>query len=514
MIASLDPMLREVGCVAGLVEFQADENISGFDDDRSFSVWECVDVSGSPGLTRLIGALTIEECDIPSLDLSNLKSDDDRYDQPASDAIDLPDLLTSTKDIRLAPITVSSVDCIGYPSEIKINLGGLESNYSATEHWSKLSLQFELYPFPQSAQLSKTTAALRTFSSLCDTVFKAMESECKQAFKDLQTMESIEICNLVAKIDDISQTYYLFNEIRKAELWRRKMLKAMQGPVKFPPNCILETCLWIISCIRWRIGPRYALKPLEYIEPFILQFLQPTSELVLRFKLVQVRIFLRLERRKEVESIVRELLQLFLQRYGPKNRFTLSILSVLAVCNDAEPLFRISINFERQRRVYDTSRPYTDDQKAARTMWPYADDQNAARTMCELAWNLARNGKLEEASNVLASVKTCYSNVLNTKNWASFEFYYRKAQLMRKQNRMRECEEILCSLLQNYDECVSTLDIHNAKEFLARVLKSTGHLMEAETWYKKAFYGYSKDAGLLYFWTMGSCKYLGFFLAH
>ena len=108
--------------------------------------------------------------------------------------------------------------------------------------------------------------------------------------------------------------------------------------------------------------------------------------------------------------------------------------------------------------------------------------------MCELAWNLVRNRKLEEASNVLVSVKTYYSNVHNIKNWASFEFYYRKAQLMNKQNRIRECEEILRSLLQNYNECVSALDIHNAKEFLARVLKSTGCLLEAETRYRKAFY--------------------------
>ena len=167
-------MFREVGCVTSLVEFQADENISGFDDeiegvnheeglldlpveleeilspnvrgdsepvgsrssddDRSFSVWEYVDVPRSPGLTRLIGALTIEECDIPSLDLSNPKLDSDRRDRPASDAIDLPDLLTSTKGTILAPIAVSSVGYIGYYSKININFGGLKSNYSAAEH--------------------------------------------------------------------------------------------------------------------------------------------------------------------------------------------------------------------------------------------------------------------------------------------------------------------------------------------------------------------------------------------
>jgi hypothetical protein len=122
------------------------EPVSGRRSEQNSFDWSCVDVVGSPRLTKLIGALTIEEYGlsdgIPSLDL-----DSNGLEDVDISGMDLIDLCTgsdwgvggedpSTNVSRLARITT--------PANTSRIVKLLEA-------WTQPSLQSELYPFPTSS---------------------------------------------------------------------------------------------------------------------------------------------------------------------------------------------------------------------------------------------------------------------------------------------------------------------------------------------------------------------------
>jgi hypothetical protein len=110
-------------------------------NDCSFD-WNLVDVIGSPGLTKLIGVLTIEECDIPLLDLASDSLGTDNILE--SDLMDL----CGRRDPAWEGNIISGIQSRSTTLSTLVKASQTFGNFGVLSHFN---LRSELYPFPTSS---------------------------------------------------------------------------------------------------------------------------------------------------------------------------------------------------------------------------------------------------------------------------------------------------------------------------------------------------------------------------
>jgi hypothetical protein len=212
------------------------EVLSGIRNEQDSFDWSCVDVVGSPGLTRLIGALTIEECelsDIPTLDLASTSLQDVDVSR-----MDLMDLCTGSDcdvDEEDASTNISHRARITTPANTSRIAKLLEP-------LTQPSLQFELYPFPTSA---KSSFDFRRYFSSHDPLPKMSESECLIKFRKLRQLRDVGISNLVDRMGTIACKLYNSGDFATAEIWYRRIVTAKQRIKWHKPEQTLWTCVQI-----------------------------------------------------------------------------------------------------------------------------------------------------------------------------------------------------------------------------------------------------------------------------
>jgi len=155
------------------------------DQGQTFNPWLVFDVIGSPGLTGLIGALTVDCCNsIPDLDLPAANSEKvvDAFDRmpPDEDCI-----AVASKEARNQQYLFKKTS-----SSVSFSISDLPAYIPSKERQYRIPNPFdELCPFPKSVprRTSVFSENLKTDHLLSTFSLKMKELECRKEFKALKT---------------------------------------------------------------------------------------------------------------------------------------------------------------------------------------------------------------------------------------------------------------------------------------------------------------------------------------
>ena len=457
-----------------------------------FNPWLVVDIVGSPGLTGLIGALTMDTCgDIPSLDLS-----------VASDATD--------PDEGGCSIVCPKAQAQNHPNPpLKATSRSLSFSMAAlctcfpkqTQRWMPGPLD-ELYPFPQLAPARRLYRRPRNNHLVSSYSLKAKELECSKRFKALKSMQPSEINDLAEDMRSIAWRHLELAQYRPAEIWWRRIVASFLEIREHRTFEVLIACLSVVDSVRNQGRYREAASLHQRVHHRITQLFEPDHDLAImsRHSLADLR-----WSTGDYESeaaIYRELLQIFLLRFGTRNRDTLNFLQclgyALAGCDqyrEAEALLSIRLQL--------------DFELSSHTDRDTMDVQNAFGAMSGLAMSLNGQGRYIDSMSVLNCAAERFKDIIRLESpFCSFHFY-EKARALRFEGCLSESEEILRAILRHAPDHRSN-NIIIATDELADILMRTGREPEAVILQEKVFFTGVELHGVEHRYTKWCCWQLGF----
>jgi hypothetical protein len=401
----------------------------------TFNPWLVVDIVGSPGLTGLIGALTIDTCeDIASLDLSAPYSEES---EAAKDAIN-PDEGDSS---IICPIAQAqnhhhpSLQATSHSVSCSIATLCTVFPKQSQRGWMPGPLD-ELYPFPKLASERRLYSRPRTHHLVSSDSLKAKELECCKIFKSLKNMQPSEINHLAEDMRNIAWRHMELDQERPAEIWWRRVVTSfleMRGHRTFE---ILRACLEVVDCVRKQGRYREAASLHQGVHHKIMKLFGPYHDMAIMSRNSLAVLQGGAGDPESAAAIFRELLQIFLVRFGTRNRDPLNFLLALGftlICcgqnREAEALLsiRLQLDFELSSQT-DRDTP---------TM------RNAFLGMISLARSLNRQGRYADDISVLNCVAECFKDFIRVENPSSFVYFYEKAMALKSEGCLFESEEIL-----------------------------------------------------------------------
>jgi tetratricopeptide (TPR) repeat protein len=459
-------------------------------NDNSFD-WNYVDVIGSPGLTKLIGALTIEECDIPLLDLA---SDDLGTDDiSGSDLMDLCGKCDSAQEGN----TVSRRQSWSTRLSTWINTSQTFGDFEKSSHFG---LQFELYPFPTST--SQCYVVHRHFFSGGSLKSKMSESECKIKFQKLKHMQDTEILHLVEAMGARAEELYDQECYDTAETWFRRVVRAKKLVNWYKPHQTLWACLQVVNCLRYQFRYKEAQELQQSLHGTIERIFGADNDVSIQSIELNAELLGHLGFLAEEEAIRRQVLQICLIRLGIRHPKTISALEGLGAALDtlerhgeAQPLLEASLHFR-----FEPVKISGDFLISPCILWDVA----------VLARALTRDGRYDESENVLDFAHSLLGNATRWRNRAFLYYHYARACTYRLQKRLENSEEIFRGLLKYHlDYMVPGMTMESMNN-LAAILEETGRHREAASWRKKEYLLHLKIYGLTHHYTVECCKEVGF----
>jgi tetratricopeptide (TPR) repeat protein len=458
--------------------------------------WSCVDVVGSPGLTRLIGALTIEEYglsdDIPSLDLASNSVEDANISR-----MDLMELCTGSDwhaDEEDPSTDVSSLARIAAPAKASPIVKLLEA-------WTQQSLQFELYPFPTTSNSPSNFDFSRLFSSQTP-ITKISESECLRKFQKLRQLQDVEISNLVDRMGTIAQKRYNSRDYATAESWYRRIVTAKQRIKCHKPEQTLWACVHIPDCVLREGQCREAQQLHKDLDTRIEQILGSEHPISIWSRRLKGDILFNLGDLAEADVVHRQLLQTCLSSLGLNHQYTFLALESLGLIliefrkgAEARGLFETSICLRfRGMKALNKSRDFK---------------LGTLSAMAMLAGGLDRDMKYDESERILDFAQKLYGKATRMKLREACQYHYRRACIYKHQGRLYESETILRGLLKYHQDLMTPITKINVFWNLAGILFYTGRNREEAYWLKNTYLCDRKSFGLLHRYTMEDCKTLG-----
>jgi hypothetical protein len=270
--------------------------------------WKCVDVVGSPGLTRLIGALTIEECqDIPFLDLSVSCYN---FGQSLScDPIDLckPSDIDKLRDGSGREPTLDLVRHLLTRNErcMPVSWKSTDSNrLTDISAGSILRVEFGISPFPRHTPRKRHAPSLSCGSPVLP------EYEC---IKLLRGKTPTEIPDLMKSLWCIARKSYSAGQFSAAESWYRKIVTANQQNLEVQPCEAFEACLWVIRSMTQQGKCSEALELHKGLHAKILSLFNPAHPLCFLSRATKAVTLINVGKSNESQEIRREIVQSILQ---------------------------------------------------------------------------------------------------------------------------------------------------------------------------------------------------------
>lgn len=473
---------------------QASQQVSVLQyNDYSFD-WNSLDVLGSPGLTKLIGALTIEECDIPFLDLASDSLGAD--DIEGSDLLDLCSSVSAQGESIISRIQSWSTSL----STSK------ETSQTSGKLWNltHFTLQSELDPFPTSSSQSYVLQPQFFQSGLLKPTLS--ELECKNKLQRLKRMQDIEIIHLTETMGAIAEHYYDQDCLETAETWFRRVVRAKQLVKLYKPHQTLWACLRVISCLRYQCRYREAHQILQGLHGTIERTLAADDEICLQSKNLKADLLGQLGFWSEEEDVRRQILQIRLNSLGMRHQETIMALQDLGYNlnslerhGEAQNMLETSLHFLiwMIKNVGDDSIGETD------VLWSF-------NVLAETFNNLSRH---DESENVLDFAQNLFGDVTKRDGWGSLNYHLERARTYRHQNRFENSEKILRGLLKYHLNAMTPGATMDSMKELAKVLVKTGRHREAATWRKKEYLLHVETYGLIHYFTMDCCEGVGFLYA-
>jgi tetratricopeptide (TPR) repeat protein len=446
------------------------EFVSNFRNEGYSFDWSCVDVVGSPRLTRLIGALTIEEYGlsdgIPSLDLAS-----DGLEEVNISGIDLMDLCTGSDcdvDEEDPSTNVSRLDRITTPANPSRIVKLLEA-------WTQPSLQFELYPFPTSS--SKSYFDFRQFFSSHISLPKMSELECLIKFRKLRQLKDVEISNFVDRMGIIATGLYSSGDYAAAETWYRRIVTAKQRIKWHKPEQTLWACVHIPDCVL-RQGRYSEVQQLHKdLHTKIEQILGSEHPISIWSQRLKGNTLQTMGLSAAADGVYRQVLQIFLSSLGINHPETLLSLenlgrSLIQVGRHAEAqgLFETIISLRFQ---------------GMKTSGKVADFQiEVLRVMNMLAVALDEDMKYDESERVLDYAQKLLGKAIRMNYYEVYQYHCQRAITYQHQRRFDESESILRGLLRYHEDLLTLYLKRDVFQNLQDILFQTGRNQEGAYWLK------------------------------
>jgi tetratricopeptide (TPR) repeat protein len=471
------------------------EVVSNLRNEQYSFNWSCVDVVGSPRLTRLIGALTIEEYGL-SDDISSLDLASNSLQEVNISGIDLMDLCTgsdcdvdeeapSTNVSRLARITTPA-----NPSRI----------VKLLEAWTQPSLQFELYPFPTSS--SKSRYDVPQYFSSHISLPRMSKSECLIKFRKLRQLKDVEISNLIDRMGIIASDLYNSRDYATAETWYRRIVTAKQRIKWHKPEQTLWACVHIPDCVL-RQGRYSEVQQLHKdLHTKIEQILGSEHPISIWSRRSKGLILQTLGLPAEADGVYRQVLQIFLSGLGVNHRDTLLTLENLGLSliqlrryAEAQSLFEtiISLRFQSMKAGGKVADFQID------VLWD----------MSFLSIVLDRDMKYDESERVLDYAQKLLGKATRMKCGEVYQYHCQRARNYRHQRRFDESETILRGFLRHHEDFLTSHFKSIVFQNLEDILFQTGRNQEGAYWLKKRYLRDRKSYGLLHHYAMRVCERLG-----
>ena len=460
-------------------------------NDCSFD-WNSVDVLGSPGLTKLIGALTIEECDIPFLDLSSDSLG--TGDIVGSDLLDL----CSRGDSAQGESIISRMQSWSTSLSTSADTSQTSGKLWKSTHFA---LHSELNPFPTSSSQSYGLHPQFFRSGLLKSTLS--ESECKNKLQRLKRMQDTEIIHLAETMGAIAEEYYYQDCDDIAETWFRRVVRAKQLVSWYKPHQTLWACLRVAYCLQYQGRYKEAHQILQGLHGTIERTLAADHEICVQSKSLKADLLGILGFWSEEEDVRRQLLQIRLNSLGMRDPKTIMALQALGYSfqklerrGEAQHLLEISLHF-----LIGTIKNFRD----------YSiDEMDVLWNMNVLAETLHSLEKYDESEKVLDFAQNLLGEATRRDEWQCFDHHLERARTYSHQNRFEKSEKILRGLLKYHLNAMAPRTTMVSMNELAHVLEQTGRYREAVNWRKKEYLLHVKIFGLIHHFTMQCCEEVGF----
>jgi tetratricopeptide (TPR) repeat protein len=467
------------------------------DQQSTFNPWLLVDVVGSPRLTKLIGALTIDLCeDIPSLDLSAPYSDESDDDK---DSMDL-DGICSSMLYRKAHNQQSPAKTTSH--SVSYRNTSLSSYFSNRTQRRMPGPLDELYPFPKSASPRQLFRRPRTNHLISGYAMKIKELECMKKFKTLKSMQPLEINELAEDMRSIAWRHYELEQFVLAESWWRRVVNSCLQIPGFQPFKVLQACLQVVSNVQLQGRHNEALSLHQRIHHKIVKLVGPNHQFAIFSKEKLANILRSLGENDSEIAIFREVLQYCLLQFGPRSRDTLDVLRFLGYA-------LISGSQYREAEAILCHTVELDCELASCIDRDVIDAQNSLYSMTGLACSLNDQKRFEDSKSVLNTAEEWFKDTIKIESPFCWQYFRRRAVVLRCEGRLLESEEILRAVV-NHAPDYPDIEIKLAMIELAEISMETGQQAEAATWWEKNFIMGGELWGFDYKCSRYDCEILGF----
>jgi tetratricopeptide (TPR) repeat protein len=457
----------------------------GGNQAQIFNPWLVVDVIGSPDLTGLIGALTLDLCEeIPDFDLSAPYSDD----------------LEGEFELRNAELDKGTIvseegdNLQNSPPFVPVDITALLTSFSRRSRYRIPTPFDELYPFPQVAPKSVVFLELRTDHLMSSYALTEQEIKCRRKFKALKNMATQEIMDLVEDMRSIASRHYELDNYRCQEVWLRRVITSSLKIPWHQPLRILQFCLRIIDSLRSQCKYTSARSLHQDLHPKILKLVRSDHDLATLSRKTLAK--LRTGEHSQATAW-REVLQLCLLNFGPRHEETISCLSGLgiALLNDRRFQEAETINYiylQLHHAPLDHANPL----------------QGRFIHMGVIAKTLSLQQKFEDCARVLSATETLFGMWIGFNDHLSWIYYIEKAKVLRYLGHFLESEDILRCVLRHAPDHPA-IEVSNAMKHLAELLIEIGRSAEAVIWQEKIFLMDTEIYGVGNRISQNNCKLLG-----
>jgi tetratricopeptide (TPR) repeat protein len=464
----------------------------------TFNPWLAVDVVGSPGLTGLIGALTLDLLeDIPDLDLLMYNSEESEDESSLKTPDEICGIAVFSK-VQNSPLLFKPA-----PDSVTVRIMPL-SKHSAKprQHYMPGPLD-ELYPFPRSASQGRIfMESVKTDHLLSSDSMKMKELECRMKFKLLHNMERSAQVDLINDMRSIAWRHYELEQPGLSEQWWRRVITTSLNIPGYNPSYILRACLWVVDTLRWQCKPKEAFRLHATIHSKILKLVGPDHQLSMLSKEILGLIFRDNGDCKSLLAISRELLQVCLYRFGTRNCDTLEIMHLLAQV-------LISCGQHEEAQAIVNIHQELDCELSGHTDRTETDNHNSFRLMTQWAYTLFSRQRYKDGANVLVLTERRFSSLMRIEYRPYRNCLRTKATALKLEGKPLESEDLLRTLLTYHD-----LDICDTMSDLADLLRENGRYEEAISFCEKAFRDEVEVFGIEHKFTWYKCWNLGLCYAH
>jgi tetratricopeptide (TPR) repeat protein len=466
------------------------------DEGQMSNPWLVVDVIGSPRLTGLIGAMTLESCDnIPDLDLSA------PHTNGSQDAVNVMDMDELDNDPEHKETQNQQTPVNTASSGTSFTIAALGSHFLKDSYRRIPDPLDELYPFP-SAEEPKTMLRYPRINHLISMdALKAKEVACKRSLKDLKSIKRTATVELTETMRCIAWRYSELGKPRSAELWWRRVVTTYLKLPGSPPTKVLHACLEVAENVRQQGRPAECMGLHRDIHDKIMKLLRPDHELTIISKAIQADSYSNFGHVVPVEAIYRELLQICLHRFGPRNTYTLEMLEAIGWTliqrhqyEEAEAILCSRVQLD-----------YTTSRYSAQHM---TDVHNLLASMSLLAKCLRLQEKYDDCKELLNTIEVRFKKLTCDDGYSWKWFHVEKAKALIIEGRQHESEKILQDVLSQAPDHPD-MCILNTMKLLASLLKHNYRGAEAVMWYKKIFLIEVQMYGINNKYSMEDCREVG-----